>query len=183
MTTIAIPVALALAMQCAPAVDSHILVGIGQQESGLNTLDLQINGMPSGWPQSHPSMPADAARMAGHFVSAGHNVDLDSTSPFAGHNSKQARLVATVFRSQGGIDDRQRVHLVDPLGRLAGRLGRDSALVAAIIHATAVGITSRVVLEPALLRGRNDRPWFRPTSLALLLVAGDPANFSWITCR
>jgi type IV secretion system protein VirB1 len=63
-------------MQCAPAMDPHILVGIGQQESGLETLALHVNRMPPGWPQPHPRTAADAARIAGQFVSAGYSVDL-----------------------------------------------------------------------------------------------------------
>jgi type IV secretion system protein VirB1 len=76
MTTITIPAALALAMQCAPAVDPHILVGIGQQESGLNTLALHINQMPPGWQQPHPQTAADAAHIAGQFIAACYSVDL-----------------------------------------------------------------------------------------------------------
>jgi type IV secretion system protein VirB1 len=76
VTAITVPAALALAMQCAPAVDPHILVGIGQQESGLNTLALHINRMPPNWPQPHPRTATGAARIAGQFVSAGYSVDL-----------------------------------------------------------------------------------------------------------
>jgi type IV secretion system protein VirB1 len=76
MTTLTVSIALALAAQCAAVMDPHILIGIGEQESGLNTLALHINGMQPGWPQPHPGTAADAARAAGQFISAGHSVDL-----------------------------------------------------------------------------------------------------------
>ena len=43
MTALSVTVALAIASQCAPTVDPHMLVGIAQQESGLETLTLHDN--------------------------------------------------------------------------------------------------------------------------------------------
>jgi type IV secretion system protein VirB1 len=63
-------------MQCAPAVDPHILVGISQQESRLDTLALHVNRMPPGWQQPRPRTATEAARIAGQFVSAGYSIDL-----------------------------------------------------------------------------------------------------------
>jgi type IV secretion system protein VirB1 len=76
MTEITVAAALSLAIQCAPALDPHILVGIGQQESRLDPLALHINRMPPGWLQPHPRTAAEAARIARQFVSTGFDVDL-----------------------------------------------------------------------------------------------------------
>jgi type IV secretion system protein VirB1 len=76
VTALTVSAALALAVHCAPATDSNMLIGIAQQESGLDELALHINRMPSGWQQPHPRTAADAARITGKFVSAGYTADL-----------------------------------------------------------------------------------------------------------
>ena len=43
MTALSIPVALAIALHCAPAEDPGMLVGIARQESGLETMTLHDN--------------------------------------------------------------------------------------------------------------------------------------------
>jgi len=70
MTALTIPVALAIALQCAPAEDPHMLVGIAQQESGLETMTLHDNVSGA---VLHGADVIDAAR---RLIAAGHSVDL-----------------------------------------------------------------------------------------------------------
>ena len=70
MTALTISVALAIASQCAPSVDPHMLVGIAQQESGLETMTLHDNV--SGR-VLHGAGVIDAAT---RLIAAGHSVDL-----------------------------------------------------------------------------------------------------------
>lgn len=70
MSALTIQAALALSLQCAPSVDPHMIVAIGQHESGLdpltihdNTTGLVLHG-------------AGAAGAAPQLIAAGHSVDL-----------------------------------------------------------------------------------------------------------
>jgi type IV secretion system protein VirB1 len=70
MSALTIQAALALSLQCAPSVDPHMIVAIGQHESGLdpltihdNTTGLVLHG-------------AGAASAAPLLIAAGHSVDL-----------------------------------------------------------------------------------------------------------
>jgi type IV secretion system protein VirB1 len=70
MTALTIAAALAIASRCAPAVDPHMLVGIAQQESGLETMTLHddVSGR-----VLHGAGVIDAAT---RLIAAGHSVDL-----------------------------------------------------------------------------------------------------------
>ena len=70
MTALTITAALAIASQCAPAVDPHMLVGIAQQESGLETMTLHDN---TSGKVLHGAGVIDAATQ---LIAAGHSVDL-----------------------------------------------------------------------------------------------------------
>jgi type IV secretion system protein VirB1 len=70
MTALTIAAALAIASQCAPAVDPHMLVGIAQQESGLETTTLNDN---TSGKVLHGTGVIDAATQ---LIAAGHSVDL-----------------------------------------------------------------------------------------------------------
>jgi type IV secretion system protein VirB1 len=70
MTALTVTVALAIASQCAPAVDPHMLVGIAQQESGLETMTLHDNVSGK---VLHGAGVIDAATQ---LIAAGHSVDL-----------------------------------------------------------------------------------------------------------
>jgi type IV secretion system protein VirB1 len=70
MTALAIAAALAIASRCAPAVDPHMLVGIAQQESGLETMTLHDNVSDK---VLHGPGVIDAAT---RLIAAGHSVDL-----------------------------------------------------------------------------------------------------------
>ena len=70
MTALTIAAALAIASQCAPAVDPHMLVGIAQQESGLETMTLHDNVSGK---VLHGTGVIDAARQ---LIATGHSVDL-----------------------------------------------------------------------------------------------------------
>jgi type IV secretion system protein VirB1 len=70
MTALTIPVALAIASHCAPVVDPQMLVGIAQQESGLETMTPHDNVSGK---VLHGSGVIDAARQ---LIAAGHSVDL-----------------------------------------------------------------------------------------------------------
>jgi type IV secretion system protein VirB1 len=70
MAALTITVALAIASQCAPAVDPHMLVGIAQQESGLETMTLHDNVSGK---VLHGAGVIDAATQ---LIAAGHSVDL-----------------------------------------------------------------------------------------------------------
>ena len=43
VSVLTIPAALALSLQCAPSVDPHMIVAIGQHESGLDPLTIHDN--------------------------------------------------------------------------------------------------------------------------------------------
>jgi type IV secretion system protein VirB1 len=70
MTVLTITAALAIASQCAPAVDPHMLVGIAQQESGLETRTLHDD---TSGKVLHGAGVIDSARQ---LIAAGHSVDL-----------------------------------------------------------------------------------------------------------
>jgi type IV secretion system protein VirB1 len=70
MSALTISVALAIASQCAPTVDPHMLVGIALQESGLETMTLHDNVSGKVF---HGAGVIDAAR---RLIAAGHSVDL-----------------------------------------------------------------------------------------------------------
>ena len=70
MTALSIPVALAIALHCAPAEDPGMLVGIAQQESGLETLTLHDD---TSGQVMHGAGVIEAAR---RLIDAGHSVDL-----------------------------------------------------------------------------------------------------------
>jgi type IV secretion system protein VirB1 len=70
MTALTIPVALAIASHCAPAVDPQMLVGIALQESGLETMTLHDN-------VSGKVLRGSAViEAATQLIAAGHSVDL-----------------------------------------------------------------------------------------------------------
>jgi type IV secretion system protein VirB1 len=62
--------ALALALHCAPGIDPHILVAIGQRESGLDPLTIHDNT--TGQSLHGEGVMVAAARL----IAAGHSVDL-----------------------------------------------------------------------------------------------------------
>ena len=70
MAVLSVPVALAIALRCAPAMDPGMLVGIARQESGLEPLTLRDNN--SGQVLRGPGV-INAARQR---IAAGHSVDL-----------------------------------------------------------------------------------------------------------
>jgi type IV secretion system protein VirB1 len=70
MTALSIPVALAVALHCAPAEDPGMLVGIARQESGLETMTLRDD---TSGEVLHGAGVIDAAR---RLIVAGHSVDL-----------------------------------------------------------------------------------------------------------
>jgi type IV secretion system protein VirB1 len=70
VTALTIQAALAIALQCAPSVDPDMLVGIGQNESGLETQILHDNT--TGKVLRGPGV-IDAAAL---LIAAGHSVDL-----------------------------------------------------------------------------------------------------------
>jgi type IV secretion system protein VirB1 len=70
MTALSIPVALAIALHCAPAKDPTMLVGIARQESGLETMTLRDN---TSGQVMHGAGVIEAAR---RLIAAGHSVDL-----------------------------------------------------------------------------------------------------------
>src|SRR5271166_1983711 len=62
--------ALALALQCAPAIDPHMVVAIGQHESGLDPLTIHDN-------TTGQSLHGEGVIVAAaQLISAGHSVDL-----------------------------------------------------------------------------------------------------------
>jgi type IV secretion system protein VirB1 len=62
--------ALALALQCAPAIDPHMVVAIGQHESGLDPLTIHDN-------TTDQSLHGEGVIVAAErLVAAGHSVDL-----------------------------------------------------------------------------------------------------------
>ena len=70
MSALTIQAALALSLQCAPSVDPHMIVAIGQHESGLDPLTIHDNttGL-----VLHGEGAASTARQ---LIAAGHSVDL-----------------------------------------------------------------------------------------------------------
>src|SRR5262249_27448135 len=70
MSTLAIPAALALSLQCAPSVDPHMLVAIGQHESSLDPLTIHDNTT------GQVLHGATVAAAASQLIAAGHSVDL-----------------------------------------------------------------------------------------------------------
>jgi type IV secretion system protein VirB1 len=70
MAALTIQAALAVALQCAPSVDPHMLVGIGQNESGLETQILHDN---TTCKVLRGAGVIDAAAL---LIKAGHSVDL-----------------------------------------------------------------------------------------------------------
>ena len=70
MSVLTIQAALALSLQCAPSVDPHMIVAIGQHESGLDPLTIHDNttGL-----VLHGEGVANTARQ---LIAAGHSVDL-----------------------------------------------------------------------------------------------------------
>jgi type IV secretion system protein VirB1 len=62
--------ALALALQCAPAIDPHMIVAIGQHESGLEPLTVHDN-------TTGQSLHGEVVIIAAaQLIAAGHSVDL-----------------------------------------------------------------------------------------------------------
>lgn len=70
MTALSIPVALAIALHCAPAEDPGMLVVIARQESGLEPLTLRDD---TSGQVLHGAGVIEAAR---RLIAAGHSVDL-----------------------------------------------------------------------------------------------------------
>ena len=70
MAALTVPAALSIALQCAPSVDPHMLIGIGQHESGLETEILHDNS--TGKVQRGPGVIEAASQL----IAAGHSVDL-----------------------------------------------------------------------------------------------------------
>ena len=70
MTAVSVPVALAIALQCAPAEDPGMLVGIARQESGLEPLTLRDDT------SGQVLRGAGVMEMARRLIAAGHSVDL-----------------------------------------------------------------------------------------------------------
>lgn len=70
MTALSVPVALALALHCAPAIDPALLVGIARQESALDPLTLRDDTTGR---VLHGAGVVAAARRR---IAAGHSVDL-----------------------------------------------------------------------------------------------------------
>ena len=70
MSVLTIPAALALSLQCAPSVDPHMIVAIGQHESALDPLTTHDNTTGQ---VLHGEGAASTARQ---LIAAGHSVDL-----------------------------------------------------------------------------------------------------------
>jgi type IV secretion system protein VirB1 len=70
MTALTIQAALSIAVACAPSVDPHMIVAIGQHESGLDPLTIHDNT--AGRLMHGERVSAVAAQL----VAAGHSVDL-----------------------------------------------------------------------------------------------------------
>ena len=70
MTVLSIPVALAIALHCAPAEDPGMLVAIARQESGLETMTLHDDT------SEQVLRGAGVVEMARRLIAAGHSVDL-----------------------------------------------------------------------------------------------------------
>ena len=94
MTALSVPVALAIALQCAPAEDPEMLVGIAQQESGLETMTLHDDA------SGQVLRGAGVIEMARRLIATGHSVDLGAWQI----NSRNLALL--------GLGDRRRVRSV-----------------------------------------------------------------------
>jgi len=70
VSVLTIPAALALSLQCAPSVDPHMIVAIGQHESALDPLTTHDNTTGQ---VLHGEGAASTARQ---LIAAGHSVDL-----------------------------------------------------------------------------------------------------------
>jgi type IV secretion system protein VirB1 len=70
VTALSVPVALAVALHCAPAIDPALLVGIAQRESGLDPLTLHDD---TSGQVLHGAGVVDEAK---RLIAAGHSVDL-----------------------------------------------------------------------------------------------------------
>jgi type IV secretion system protein VirB1 len=70
VTALTVQAALAVALQCAPSVDPHMLVGIAQNESGLETEILHDNST------GKVLRGAGILEAAAQLIKAGHSVDL-----------------------------------------------------------------------------------------------------------
>ena len=70
MAALNIPVALAIALHCAPAEDPGMLVGIARQESSLETMTLRDDT------SREVLRGAGVIEMARRLIAAGHSVDL-----------------------------------------------------------------------------------------------------------
>ena len=70
MSALSIPAALAIALHCAPAEDPAMLVAIGRQESGLETMILRDNT------SGQVLRGAGVIEAAKRRIAAGHSVDL-----------------------------------------------------------------------------------------------------------
>jgi hypothetical protein len=70
MTALSIPVAMAIALHCAPADDPGMLVGLARQESGIETMTLRDDT------SGQVLRGAGVVEMARRLIAAGHSVDL-----------------------------------------------------------------------------------------------------------
>ena len=70
MTALSVPVALAIALHCAPAADPRMLVGIARLESGIETMTLRDNT------SGEVLHGAGVIEIARRLIAAGHSVDL-----------------------------------------------------------------------------------------------------------
>ncbi|MFZ3236258.1 MAG: transglycosylase SLT domain-containing protein [Stellaceae bacterium] len=70
MTALSVPVALAIALRCAPAEDPGMLVGIARQESGLETMTLRDDT------SGQVMRGAGVIEAARRLIADGHSVDL-----------------------------------------------------------------------------------------------------------
>ena len=70
MNALGIPVALAIALRCAPAADPGMLVAIARQESGLEPMTLHDDN------SGQVLRGAGVIEMARRLIAAGHSVDL-----------------------------------------------------------------------------------------------------------
>jgi type IV secretion system protein VirB1 len=70
VSALTIQAALALSLQCAPSIDPHMIVAIGQHESGLDPLTIHDNTTGA---VMHGSEVVSAASQ---LIAAGHSVDL-----------------------------------------------------------------------------------------------------------
>jgi hypothetical protein len=86
--SLTVQAALALALQCAPSVDPHMIVAIGQRESGLDPLTIRDNTT------GKVQHGYGAVLAASQLVAAGHSVDLGLMQI----NSRNLRLLGLALR-------------------------------------------------------------------------------------